>query len=255
MKKILWVVLFEIIVASVFAQRPIIPADPEVGIVEHLSDTVPLDLKFVNEKGDTVTLRQLIDKPTVLSFVYFDCPGLCSPLLDGLSNVIEKSGLELGKDYKVITISFNFRDTPEKAREKKKNFLGRHSKSHAEYWTYLTTDSATIFKITDGVGFKVKAVGYDFMHPSAIIITSPTGKITRYLYGVSFLPFDFKMAISEAQKGIAQPSINRVLRFCFSYDPQGKRYALQVTKIVGILTLFIILMMVLILFVRKRKRK
>ena len=85
------------------AQRPAAITDVEVGIVEHLGDTIPLDLRFVNEKGDTVALRQLIDKPTVLSFVYFDCPGLCSPLLDGVSDVIEKSDLELGKDCLLYT--------------------------------------------------------------------------------------------------------------------------------------------------------
>ena len=237
------------------AQRPAAITDVEVGIVEHLGDTIPLDLRFVNEKGDTVALRQLIDKPTVLSFVYFDCPGLCSPLLDGVSDVIEKSDLELGKDYKVITISFNYRDTPEKAREKKKNFLRRHSKSRSDNWTYLTTDSATIFRITDAAGFKVKSVGFDFIHPSAIIITSPAGKITRYLYGVTFLPFDFKMAIGEAQKGIAQPSINRVLEFCFSYDPQGRRYTLEVTRVAGIVIIFIFLVTILVLFITRRKQK
>ena len=157
--------------------------------------------------------------------------------------------------YKVITISFNFRDNPEKARDKKKNFLRRHSKSHAAHWSYLTTDSATIFRITDAVGFKVKPVGFDFIHPSAIIILSPAGKITRYLYGVTFLPFDFRMAIGEAAKGITQPSINRVLEFCFSYDPDGRRYTLQATRIFGILTLMVALSILLILILTKKKQK
>ena len=92
----------------------------EVGIIEHLGDTIPMELEFLNEQNDTVTLGQLIDKPTVFSFVYFDCPGLCSPLLDGVADVVSKTDLQLGEDYDVITISFNTKDTPAKAKEKKK---------------------------------------------------------------------------------------------------------------------------------------
>src|SRR5665647_1415415 len=131
----------------------------EVGVIEHLGKTIPLDLKFVNEKFDTVTLRQLINKPTILSFVYFDCTGLCSPLLEGVGNVIQKSDLKLGKDYQVITISFNFRDTPEKAKQKKDRFVERYSKGKGDGWIFLTTDSTTIFKITNTTGFITKAVG------------------------------------------------------------------------------------------------
>jgi len=103
--------------------------EPEIGIVEHLGDTIPLNLMFNNEKGDNIALGDLINKPTILTLVYFDCPGLCSPLLDGVSDVIEKMDLELGKDYQVLTISFNTQDTPERAVEKKQNFLKKHVQS------------------------------------------------------------------------------------------------------------------------------
>ena len=95
----------------------------EVGIVEKLGETIPLDLTFLNESNDTVTLGEIINKPTILSFVYFDCPGLCSPLLSGISEVVEKLDMELGEEYQVITISFNTKDTPEKAAIKKNNFV------------------------------------------------------------------------------------------------------------------------------------
>ncbi|MEI8204328.1 MAG: SCO family protein, partial [Bacteroidota bacterium] len=104
----------------------------DVGVVEHLGSIVPMDLKFINDKFDTVTLKQLINKPTILSFVYFDCPGLCSPLLEGLGTVIQKTDLVLGKDYQVITISFNFRDTPQKAKDKKSKFTERYSKGNSD---------------------------------------------------------------------------------------------------------------------------
>ena len=129
-KSILFSIVF--IIAIIFQLQAQEDKTPEVGIIEHLGNTIPLDLKFVNEKGDTVTLAQLITKPTILSFVYFDCPGLCSPLLEGLGSVMQKTNLDLGIDYQVITISFNFRDTPEKAKAKKDKFVDRYSKGKSD---------------------------------------------------------------------------------------------------------------------------
>ena len=255
MKKnfILTVLFFLSLTGSGYAQ---VDQSPEVGIVEHLGKTIPLDLKFVNDKFQTVTLRQLITKPTILSFVYFDFPGLCSPLLEGLGSVIQKSDLVLGKDYQVITISFNFRDTPEKAKDKKKRFTERYAKGKSDGWIFLTTDSATIFTITHATGFITKAVGLDFVHPSAIIAISPQGMITRYLYGITFLPIDFKMSIVEANKEQPRPTIQKVLLLCFSYDPQGQRYSLDVLKIAGILVVFFILVFIIVYLINpKRKSK
>ena len=227
---------------------------PEVGVVEHLGKTIPLDLKFINDKSEPVTLRQLINKPTILSFVYFDCPGLCSPLLEGVGDVIQKTNLTLGKDYQVITISFNFRDTPQKAKEKKKRFTDRYSKGNSDGWIFLTTDSATIFNITHSTGFITKAVGLDFVHPSAIIAVSPTGMITRYLYGITFLPIDFKMAIYEANKQQPRPTIQKALLLCFSYDPQGQRYTMDILKISGILVIFFVLVFVVVYLIKPKKK-
>ena len=253
MKKILILTLIGIICCTtrIFAQ---VDQSPEVGIVEHLGKTLPLDLKFVNDKFETVTLRQLINKPTILSFVYFDCPGLCSPLLEGVGDVIQKTNLVLGKDYQVITISFNFRDTPEKAKVKKKRFTERYAKGKSDGWIFLTTDSATIFNITHATGFITKAVGLDFVHPSAVIAVSPTGMITRYLYGITFQPIDFKMALAEANKEQPRPTIQKALLLCFSYDPQGQRYTLDVLKISGILVLFFILVFVVVYLIKPKKK-
>jgi protein SCO1 len=160
--------------------------------------------------------------------------------------------LELGKDYQVITISFNYRDNPEKAREKKENFLKKHSRTHAGNWIYLTGDSVNIYKATDAFGFKFKRTGLDFIHPACIMVVSPKGVLTRYLYGISFLPIDFKMAIIEAQKGLPRPTINKVLEFCFVYDPEGRRYALDIVKISGTIILFFILIFVVGLVIKSR---
>lgn len=242
-----------------FSQRTLNPVNENtgIGVFEHLGNTVPLNLSFSNERDSLVSLKSLINKPTVLSFVYFDCPGLCSPLLDGLSNVIEGTDLELGKDYQVVTVSFNYRDTPAKAREKKETFLRRHSKGHSASWIYLTGDSSSVYTLSNTVGFKFRRVNKDFIHPAAIMVLSPEGKITRYLYGIYFQPFDVKMAVIEARKGQVQPTVSKVLQYCYAYDPSNKRYMLNIAKVAGTIIFFIFLGLTITLVVvlmKKRKR-
>jgi protein SCO1/2 len=235
--------------------RPDIFGKPvEIGIVEMLGDTIPMDVWFFNEDNDTVTLGELFNKPTIMSFVYFDCPNLCSPLLDGIAEVIGKMDMELGVDFQVITISFNTSDTPEKAKEKKVNFVSRISKEHQKDWIYLTGTQENISRITEAVGFKYKPQGLDFAHPSAIFVLSPKGKITRYLYGLTYLPFDVKMAIIEAQKGIARPTINKILELCFAYNPGSKTYTLQVTRVMGAMILFIAFTVLIVLMLKGRRK-
>lgn len=229
--------------------------EEEVGIVEHLDTIIPTNLTFNNESGQPVQLKSLITKPTILTLVYYDCPGICPQLLSGVSDVIEKIGLELGKDYQVITVSFNYDDTPEASVEKKKNYLRPHSKPRAEHWIYLTGDSANIYSLTHAVGYNFTRAGNDFMHPSCIMVLSPAGKVTRYLYGTTFLPFDVKMALVEAQKGQSRPTINRVLEYCFSYDPEGRKYTLQVTKIAATIIIFFALFLFIYLIIRSSRNK
>lgn len=258
MKKLLIITLFLTVSCTIFSQEMVksnlINKDIEIGIIEKLGDTIPMDLWFLNESSDTVTLGQLVNKPTILFFVYFDCPNLCSPLMDGVADVVSKTDLALGTDYQIITISFNTKDTPEKAREKKVNFVQRISKENQQYWIYLTGTQENINRITEAVGYKYKAQGLDFAHASAIIALSPQGKITRYLYGLNFLPFDLKMAIIEAQKGIARPTINRILEYCFAYNPASKTYSIQITRIIGAITLFFAFIILGILLFKKKKK-
>jgi protein SCO1 len=258
MKKLLVILFILTVSCKIFSQEMVksdlIKKDIEIGIIEKLGDTIPMGLWFLNESGDTVTLGQLINKPTILFFVYFDCPNLCSPLMDGVADVVSKTDLLLGTDYQIITISFNTKDTPEKAREKKINFVQKISRENQKHWIYLTGTQENINKITNAVGYKYKAQGLDFAHASAIIALSPTGKITRYLYGLTFLPFDLKMAIVEAQKGIARPTINRILEYCFAYNPASKTYSIQITRIIGSITLIIALAVFVILMVKKRNK-
>ncbi len=220
--------------------------EPEIGLVEHLGEYVPLDLKFVNEQGDTVVLRDVIDKPTVVSLVYFNCPGICSPLLSGKVDVLDRLDMKPGVDYQALTISFDPTDTPKLARAKKRNYFKafRRGPFPEDAWLWLTGDSASIKKFTDAVGFKYKKEGREFIHAGLLTVLSPTGKISRYLRGIEYQPFDLKMAILEASQGKTGPTISKLLLYCFSYDPAGKKYVFNFMRVFG--TAFLV---VLVLFV------
>jgi len=237
----------------ILAQDPIDTV--EVGVVEHLERIIPDGLTFRDENNNHVVLKDLIKHPTILALIYFDCPGICPQLLAGISNVVKKTDLKLGKDYQIITVSFNSIDTPDKALDKKNNFLPEKYKPLGQYWNYLTGDSAHIYALTNAVGFKFIHAGNDFIHPSCIIILSPEGKITRYLYGTTYLPFDVKMAIIEAQKGISRPTINRILDYCFTYDPAGRRYSLAITKVSATIIIFLALILFISLLVSSSRKK
>ena len=253
-RKIFYITFF--ILISVFSSAQIYEpgSQAEIGITEHLGNKIPLNLTFVDEKKDTVILKNLITKPTVLTFVYFDCPGICTPLLENVSDVIESMDLKIGKDYNVVSISFNKNDNPEKAMSKKHNMICDHCTDKNKNWHFLTGDSASIQTILTSVGFAAKRSGNDFMHAGAIIIVSPEGKITRYLYGIKFMPLDLKLALIEAEKGLSRPTIHRVLEFCYSYDPVGKRYGLEFAKLIGSFILILVLTFLIILFFKSKKK-
>ena len=232
-------------------------SDTEIGIDEHLDQYLPKDIYLIGEDSQKVVLTDLIDKPTIINYVYFRCPGICSPLMEGLSEVMDKTDLVAGKDYQVFTISFDPRETIDLGIRKKKNYLNLVHKKESirEGWKFFVSDSASIIKGTDAVGFRYKKNGNDFLHAASIVVVSPEGKITRYLNGITFLPFNFKMAVIEASKGQSNPTINKVLQYCFSYDPVGKTYVLNVTKIAGTIILFIAVVVFLVLIFKPKKKK
>ncbi|RUT79381.1 SCO family protein [Ancylomarina longa] len=230
--------------------------DFEVGVIEHLNDTIPNDIQLINEKGETVSLKAQIDKPTALIFVYFRCPGICSPLMDGLADVIQKSDLKLAKDYQVLTISFDPSETTDLAVKKKNNYKSLITGQNTqEGWQFFTADSANIAEATKMMGFRYKKTGNDYTHAATVIVISPEGKITRYLNGTYFLPFEFKLAMLEASKGQAGPTINKILQYCYSYDPVGHAYVLNITKITGAIILLMGLIVFLLLIIRKPRKK
>jgi protein SCO1/2 len=227
----------------------------DVGIDEKLGQSVPLDLMLVDEQGDRISLRDILDKPTLLTLNYFRCTGLCTPLLNGVAEMLGRTDQVPGKDFQVISVSFDPRDNAELAGLKKENYvkpLGPVFPPKA--WRFLTGDPISTKKLADSVGFRFAKRGDDYVHAGAIMVLSPTGKVTRYLYGVTFLPFDVKMAVAEAAQGRTGPTIARFLRFCYSYDPAGRRYFLDITRVAAAFTIVLALGFGIVIAANRKKR-
>lgn len=249
--------LINLLATSLFSQvDKKYESDFDVGVVEHLGEKISKDIYLINEEGETVNLLKQIDKPTALVFVYFRCPGICSPLLDGLSGLINTSELKMAKDYQVITISFDPTETTELAKKKKENYQNLiEGQNTDEGWKFYTADSLNIAKATESIGFLYSKAGKEFTHAATVIIISPDGTITRYLNGTYFLPYEFQLAINESNKGQTGPTIKKVLEYCYSYDPVGRTYVFNITAVTGSVTIFMGLLILLLLVFYKRKQK
>jgi protein SCO1/2 len=227
---------------------------PGVGLDEKLGQTVPLDLTFYDESGHKVRLSQLIQRPTILAPVYYSCPDVCSFLLYNLARALNQLPSEPGKEYQVVAVSFDETEKPDLAREKKRLYLKMIERPFPEgAWRFLTGDRENIQKLTEAIGFRFKREGKNFLHPVSLIILSSDGKVSRYMYGTEILPFDLKMALLEASEGRVGPTISKVLRFCFSYDPKGRKYVFNTLKVTGTVTLAFALMFVLFLVYKGKK--
>ena len=178
--------------------------------------------------------------------------------MEAVANVMDKSDLIPGKDYQVLTISFDPSETIDLGIRKKANYLNlMQSKAEdaKKGWLFFTSDSASIARATNATGFKYKRTGNDFLHAASLTVVSTDRKITRYLNGMFFQPFEWKMAIVEASKGQSGPTINKVLRYCYSYDPAGQTYVMNVTKVSGTLILFFALVFLLFLVLKPKRKK
>jgi len=253
------VLLFAISIIPAFGQ---VDEKIEVGIDEQLGSYIPLDAVFKDANGNDVVLSELITEPTVLAFVYYQCPGICSPLLFELSDVMNKSDLEPGYDYNVICISMDELETSEIAASKKITFFSAFDKDvPKEAWRFLTGSREEIKKVTEAAGFYFKRKDDQFLHTGAFIFLDKEGKICRYLIpnysdksGFGILPFDFKMALLEAGEGKVTPTIARVLQFCFSYDSEGQKYTLNFTRIFGAgIIVLVVLFLIFIVFKPKKE--
>ena len=225
-----------------------------VGVKERLGETLNLDLTFRDENDRELRLKDFLEKPTLILPVYFYCPQACSMMLASLASAINDVPLTPGENYQVLAISFDKQETPELAREAKKNYLKLIQKDFPEdQWKFLTGDRKSIHGLLHGLGYRLKKTGpHMFIHPNVMVVLSPAGKIIRYLYGIYFLPFDIGMALTEASKGTPQLSIRRVLTYCFDYDSEKKTYVFKAFRIVAV-TIILVLAVFLFYLLRKGK--
>jgi protein SCO1 len=232
----------------------------EVGLDQRLNAQLPLDLHFKDEDGRTVTLGDYFGRrPVILTLVYYECPMLCTQVLNGVTSSIGVLNLSLGKDFDIVTVSFDPRDTPELARAKKANYVARYKRAGAANgWHFLTGDQRAISALTQAVGFRYAynaSIG-QYAHVSGIMVATPEGKLSRYFYGIDYGPRDLRLALVEAgDKKIGSP-VDQLLLYCFHYDPSSGKYSLAVMNIVragGVVTVLAIVGVIVLL--RRRERR
>lgn len=230
--------------------------DPIVGVEENLGGMVPLDLRFCDEEGNEVALSDLVKRPTVLMLVYFRCRSICIPVMDEMARTLDEIDIEPGIDFDVFTVSFDIDDTPETARNMKEKLLASMDrKIPPNSWRFLTGEKDDIMSICDAVGFRFRREGPGFNHAGTIMFLSPEGEIVRYLPGLEILPADMKMAVIDAAEGNPRSFIQKIQRLCYSFDPEGRTYVLQVNRIVLGVTLFFVAAFLVFILLKGRRKK
>jgi len=226
-------------------------SEGDIGVRERLGQEVPLDMTFFDEKDSRIRLGELINKPTILTLIYYHCDHVCPQMLFGLAEVSSRLEMMPGKDYGMITISFDERDTSEDARDKKINYLkAANGRIPSNAWRFLRGDSENIAKITDAVGITFKSKGHGFIHPEVLIFLSPQGKITRYIYvsnysyglayPITFLPVDITEAIHDASRGVTAAGGKRTALLCFPHEPLQQARFFSILGISGLATLLLL---------------
>lgn len=247
---------FCLISLETYSQNSLFNQQMQVGFDEKQGQFAALDTRLVNEAGDTVLLKDIINKPTILNLVYFQCPGTCSPLMWGVSKFIDAVDLKLGEDYQVLTISFDPTERIKLGIDKKASYISTmKNKESAKSWQFFVSDSVDIARLTKSVGFNYQIINNQYVHPTGLIALGSDGKIIRYLRGIDFLPFDIKITMVEAARGKIGPSINRLLAVCYSYDKEGNQFVFNVTRVSAIVILFFVVLLFLFLAFARKKIK
>ncbi len=216
-----------------------------VGVEERLGEAVPPDLAFTDASGAPVRLSRYLDgrRPVVLGLVYYQCPMLCSLVTAGVGRAMRQSGLELGRDFRAVTVSFDPSEKPALAAERQRGYLMALGRPDATAdWAFLTGEEGPIRALARSVGFHYR---YDqatrqWAHPAVVVVLSPDGRVSRYLYGIDFPARSLRLALVEAARGKVGTSLDRLLLTCYRYDPTGRRYvpyALGLVRLGGLVVL------------------
>jgi protein SCO1 len=227
----------------------------QAGIDQKLNDTIPLDLKFRDEHGNTVELAQYFgSKPVILSLVYYNCPMLCTQVLNGLERSLRLIPMNVGSDFNVVTVSIDPTDRPVLAEAKQALYTGLYGRpGGAQGWHFLTGDEPQIKRLAESVGFRY---AYDpdskqYAHPAAIMMLTPEGRTSRYFYGITYPSRDLRLGLIDASEGKISSPVDAILLFCYHYDPHTGKYGLlisHVLQLLGILTVVIGGILMIILF-------
>lgn len=233
----------------------------EVGIDQKLNEQLPLDLKFRNEKGETVELGEYFhSKPVILSLVYYKCPMLCTQVLNGMVETFRTMKMTAGTEFEIVTVSIDHRETPAMAAEKKEVYVEEYGRANVgQSWHFLVGDSVSIQKLADAVGFRFV---YDpptkqFAHASGIMVATPKGRIARYLYGIEYGAKDLTFSLMDAAQGKIGSVVDKILLLCYHYDPTTGKYGMVVANLLragGVLTVVVIAAYMFFNIRRERKR-
>ncbi len=207
----------------------------DVGIDQHLEAQLPLDAMFRDEAGREVRLGEYFtEQPVVVALVYYRCPQLCTQVLNGLLKSSQAVPLEIGRDYQVVTVSFDPDEGPELAAEKKRQYVRAYRRDGGERgWHFLTGDKLAIERLTSAVGFRYRYEprSKQFAHASGIVIASPEGRLARYLYGIDYSPHDLRLGLLDSSAGRIGSPVDQVLLLCYHYDPLTGKYGLAVAGV------------------------
>ena len=231
----------------------------DVGVTERLGEKIPLDLKFTNAQGDTVSLKTLFkdDKPVLLNPVYYECPQLCSMVKEAIYKGVKDLKWSPDSEYNIVTFSFDPNEGPELAAQNKERYLNKLDRQNAENgWHFLTGSKQNIQTLTEAVGFDYKKLqNGQYAHGAAIMFLSPDGTITRYLYGLKFDEFNMRNALYEAADGNIGTTADQVLLYCYQYDADSNSYvpvAWRIMKLGGFATMIILGIFLGFMWVRHR---
>jgi len=240
-----------------------VPGLARIGVDEQLGAQLPLDLSFRDEQGQTVQLRDFFDgrHAVLFNFAYFTCPTLCSFVLDGMVNSAKDVDWTAGDQYQIVTISIDPRDTPERALAKRQEMLAKYGRPAAAHgWHFLTGTESEIDRATRAAGFRYfyHQANQQYAHPAIVMAMTPDGKFARYLYGLEYPPNDLRLSLLEASRGHTLSTTDRIVLFCYHYDPGTHEYSLvavNVMKLGGVLTMLAFALFFAVLFWRMRKRR
>jgi len=223
------------------------PALRKVRIEQRLNIQIPLETQFRDESGRTVALSDYFGrKPVILALVYYECPMLCTQILNGLTGSLKALSFDAGNEFEVLAVSFNPKDTPETAAAKKANHVRRYGRKGTENgWHFLSGEERSIRSLTEAVGFHY---AYDpatqqYAHASAIMILTPQGKISRYFYGVEYAPRDVKLGLMEASQNKIGSPVDQAMLYCYQYDPTTGKYGpvvMNIVRLSGAATLLVL---------------